>query len=422
MENETQYVSIINGYTIKDKEAREELENMPNYDDEIASINDDIYNLKELKPTSVNFAHRGLSSEAPENTLAAIYKAGYHHCYGVEIDIQMTSDNKIVVMHDETVDRTTNGTGTVNELTSTYIRTLSIDAGNCVECFPTQQVPFLEEALDVCYRFGMIPMLELKGAWSSSQIELLLDIINEYNMLDKVIIISFEDSHLRTVRAINSDVRLAKLFSNENGIDSPAGEEVIDLCVELGKCDISMYHGYNTNISDATLTILRNNKIKYGFWTMNTQSNVNDIITNNKGTAFIVSDYGYGGSLKQFTKLLDGTMTENDGFMSWPRYSPAGNMAFFYDDFTIEEVGTSKYYNITFTTPLSGIGAYNSCLINFNMMNYKAYKYHIVCRGQNNTGFTMYIYDNEGTLVDFDDIYEDAGQFWLHITITGYTQ
>ena len=73
------------------------------------------------------FAHRGASGYAPENTLVAIKKAIEMKADGIEIDIQLTKDCKIVVMHDWKVDRTTTGRGYVYELDYEYIKTL--DAG-----------------------------------------------------------------------------------------------------------------------------------------------------------------------------------------------------------------------------------------------------------------------------------------------------
>jgi len=73
------------------------------------------------------FAHRGASGYAPENTLTAIKKAIEMKADGIEIDIQLTKDGKIVVIHDWKVDRTTTGRGFVYELDFDYIR--SLDAG-----------------------------------------------------------------------------------------------------------------------------------------------------------------------------------------------------------------------------------------------------------------------------------------------------
>ena len=72
------------------------------------------------------WAHRGCSYAWPENTLQAFEAACKYNITGIELDIQLTKDNKMVVIHDETVDRTTNGTGKVKDFTLAEIKNLKI--------------------------------------------------------------------------------------------------------------------------------------------------------------------------------------------------------------------------------------------------------------------------------------------------------
>lgn len=405
MENETQYVSIINGYTIKDKETREIV------NEALETIDDSLAKIEPLPHKCLNYAHRGLSCEAPENTLVAFYKAGYHGCYGIEIDIQMTSDNKIVVMHDETVDRTTNGSGTVNALTSEYIRSLEIDAGNNVNKFSTQQVPFLYEALDICNRFNMIPMLELKAYWTDSQLQILLDMLKEYKLINTATIIGFDINQLRAVRQLNSSIKLAFLSS------SSVSSEMIENVTDIKKCGLSLYYSTNSNISDELISLMRTNEIEYGFWTMNNQSDVTNILNNNSGTSFIVSDYGFGGAIKPFTKMLVGLMTE-DGFINWAEYSPTSNIGIIYDDFSITKDGTN--YTVTFTTPLTVIGTNRPSIVTGTIIGLGASKYTLVCRSQTDTDFIFNIYDNStGDAVTLEDVFENYS-FYLNFVINGY--
>ena len=76
----------------------------------------------------MNIAHRGFSSRYPENTLLSFHKALELGVTNVELDLQLTFDGHLIVMHDLTVDRTTNGSGTVSDLTLNEIREL--DAGS----------------------------------------------------------------------------------------------------------------------------------------------------------------------------------------------------------------------------------------------------------------------------------------------------
>ena len=95
-----------------------------------------------------NVAHRGASGNYPENTLIAFQKALEIGVDEIELDLYLTKDDHLIVMHDSTVDRTTNGTGAIAELTLDEIKAL--DAGRVFgEQFKTERVPTWEEALDL---------------------------------------------------------------------------------------------------------------------------------------------------------------------------------------------------------------------------------------------------------------------------------
>ena len=79
----------------------------------------------ESRNLAVTIGHRGAHLEAPENTLAAFRKAKENGCVGVEFDLDLSKDGVPVIIHDDTVDRTTNGTGRVNDLTFEEIRRLN---------------------------------------------------------------------------------------------------------------------------------------------------------------------------------------------------------------------------------------------------------------------------------------------------------
>jgi glycerophosphoryl diester phosphodiesterase len=102
--------------------------------------------LKSL-PQPVIFAHRGASAHAPENTLAAFELALSHGADGIELDAKLSADGSVIVIHDPTVDRTTNGTGKVKDLTLADLR--SLDAGTSFsDHFTAEKIPLLEEVFD----------------------------------------------------------------------------------------------------------------------------------------------------------------------------------------------------------------------------------------------------------------------------------
>lgn len=115
-------------------------------------------------------SHRGGSATAPENTLPAITAALEGGIGYVEVDVALTADGHAVLMHDAKVDRTTNGTGRLAELTLAQVRTL--DAGSWFgSSFAGTTVPTFVEFLDALAASGGRAIIELKGAWDAAAID-----------------------------------------------------------------------------------------------------------------------------------------------------------------------------------------------------------------------------------------------------------
>ncbi|MGH7230912.1 MAG: glycerophosphodiester phosphodiesterase [Nitrospiraceae bacterium] len=101
----------------------------------------------------LRIGHRGAAGHAPENTLAAIHKAIALRCDLVEVDVRRTRDERLILLHDEWVDRTTNGKGPIAQMSLKSVRQLNAGGG--------ERIPMLEEALQTAnHRIGLI--LELK--------------------------------------------------------------------------------------------------------------------------------------------------------------------------------------------------------------------------------------------------------------------
>ncbi|GAA1391546.1 glycerophosphodiester phosphodiesterase [Luteococcus peritonei] len=108
------------------------------------------------------WAHRGASNQAPENTLAAITRAVELGADGVEIDVQRSADGQLVVIHDETVDRTTNGSGRVVQLEWPELSRLDASGGD--ERFTGERLPLLEQVLELLAPSGLVLNVELKDS------------------------------------------------------------------------------------------------------------------------------------------------------------------------------------------------------------------------------------------------------------------
>ena len=145
--------------------------------------------------------HRGAAGEAPENTLKAILKGIKCGAKYIEIDVRRSSDGALVLMHDETVDRTTDGSGRVSEMTLKELRDLNAGEGG--------PVPTLEEALDAV-RGKAVLLLELKEAGYERHV---WRTVSSYDMEGEVVFISFLPEALRGVaEASGGRARLGIIF------------------------------------------------------------------------------------------------------------------------------------------------------------------------------------------------------------------
>lgn len=170
-------------------------------------------------------AHRGLSSVAPENTAASLEQAGKAGYYAAEFDIAPTSDGVWILMHDAKVDRMTNGEGEVSSFTYDEISKLKIDSGNGIENYPDEKIITLEEAISICRKYSMRPMIEIKGG----EPEDMRGLLNIVRMTDaeNALIIDFNSDRIKEIRRLNSEIELWYLVSKGN-------EETVEFAKENG--------------------------------------------------------------------------------------------------------------------------------------------------------------------------------------------
>lgn len=147
-------------------------------------------------------SHRGGGATAPENTLPAIsaaLAAGFDY---VEVDVALTVDGHPVLMHDATVDRTTDGTGRVDELTLAEVRAL--DAGAWFDdAFTGTAVPTLEEFLDVLAATSQRAIVELKGVWSADAVAAAVAQVDARRLVPRIAFASFDARTLAHVSAVD---------------------------------------------------------------------------------------------------------------------------------------------------------------------------------------------------------------------------
>ena len=162
-------------------------------------------------------AHSGSSHDAPENTLAAIRQALDAGADAVEFDVTLSKDGEVVVIHDATVDRTTNGTGKVNDLTLDELK--SLDAGSWfAPQFTGERIPTLQEVIDlVGNRAFMFVELKTEAILPTALESTVVDIVTENRMEKNTVIISFDPFALFYASRRNSEIPTGLLYSDETG-------------------------------------------------------------------------------------------------------------------------------------------------------------------------------------------------------------
>lgn len=160
----------------------------------------------------VRVTHRGVAGSAPENTLIGIKKALDGGARFIEVDLRRSADGALVLMHDATVNRTTNGSGAIDELTLEQLGRL--DAGSHFSSeFAGEGVPTLDATLELISPSDAVLVIEVKSPASYPGIEEdLAGLIRRHAAADQVIIVSFAHDWLRTFQSVMPEVRTGSLW------------------------------------------------------------------------------------------------------------------------------------------------------------------------------------------------------------------
>ena len=163
-------------------------------------------------PTKV-WAHRGASAYAPENTIPAFRLAMEQGADGIELDVQLSKDGKLVVIHDEWVDRTSNGKGRVVDMTCQELKKLDFSCG--MADYPFARIPTLREVYGLLRGSSMTVNVEIKygeveypGIWDK-----LIQVEREMGMQGRVMYSSFNQYVLKMIRELDPDAEIGLLYN-----------------------------------------------------------------------------------------------------------------------------------------------------------------------------------------------------------------
>ena len=214
----------------------------------------------------LSIAHRGASGYKPENTLIAFQKAIDFKVDGIELDVHLSSDGEIMVIHDETIDRTTNGKGFVKNCTSLQLKKL--------------EIPTLIEVLELVNRNCFIN-IELKGMQTAKPVIKLI----EQSILDKnwnytdFLVSSFDWKMLEEVHLLNPKIRIGVIT-----------EEFTQAALAFAKNikAYSIHPGYRS-LTEENIALIQKNGFEVYPWTVNSAEDIQKIKSFNVNG--MISDY-----------------------------------------------------------------------------------------------------------------------------------
>jgi glycerophosphoryl diester phosphodiesterase len=213
----------------------------------------------------LRIGHRGAKAYAPENTLTSFKKAIEIGVDAIELDVRKTKDNKLVIIHDADIKRTTNGKGLVADFTLKEIKNFIAEGG--------EKIPTLEEALDFLDKKVKV-LIELKELGVEKQA---LSAIHERHLEKNVIITSFLEDALKKVRELDKEVETGLIYAKHSNPVKAALELKANYLVALYRF-----------IHTANVQKAHENGLKVIVWTINTTEEVEEF--SKKGVDGIASD------------------------------------------------------------------------------------------------------------------------------------
>ncbi len=228
-------------------------------------------------------AHRGFSGVYPENSPLAFRKAVELTCaVGFESDVHLTKDGELVIFHDATLERTSNGTGWLKDCTYDELRTLDIGAWKSPDC-AGEHIWTLDELLGFCGDTGMLLNLELKNyeVFYDGLEQRVIDAIRARKLQDRVFVSSFNHISMQLFKQLDGDIQTGLLY------DKP----LLDIGDYIARSNAdNMHPRYMLLQYQPELVELYHARgMKVNTWTVNDEADMRDMIA--RGVDCIISNH-----------------------------------------------------------------------------------------------------------------------------------
>lgn len=225
-------------------------------------------------------AHRGASGYAPENTKASILEGLKRGCDGFEVDVQLTKDNKVVVFHDWSLERTSDGNGFLKDQTLAELKNLDIGSWFSKE-FKEEKVLILEELLNIIPEEKLLNIeIKVRHGEVNQIEEKVVEILEKNSRINSnVIISSFDHRIIKRIKEIKPEIQVGLLIT--------AG--LLDIKNYISNFDLYSVHCGGEFISKINVEELKKNNIKTYAWTVNTSEEAKTL--NSFGVDGIITNY-----------------------------------------------------------------------------------------------------------------------------------
>lgn len=204
-------------------------------------------------------AHRGMRSVAPENTTASFAEAGKHGYWGAECDVYRTKDGVWIISHDSHTYRMMDKSAFIEKKTYEELMDMNVDSGVNIDKYEDLKICSLEEYLDICKKYNMAPVIELKGKNNTEYYSEIVELANQFEV--NPVYISFHIENLQTMRRLTQ----CKMYYLVQKIS----EDDIQDAKSIENCGIDFNGNKDKNFKSDIIKKCQDAGLELGAWTIN---------------------------------------------------------------------------------------------------------------------------------------------------------
>lgn len=222
------------------------------------------YNIISTSDNVTLVAHRGMRSVAPENTTASFDEAGKHGYWGAECDVYRTKDGVWIISHDSHTYRMMDKSAFIEKKTYKELMDMNVDNGVNIDKYEDLKICSLEEYLDICKKYNMTPVIELKGKNNTEYYSEIVELANQFEV--NPVYISFHIENLQTMRRLTQ----CKMYYLVQKIS----EDDIQDAKSIENCGIDFNGNKDKNFKSDIIKKCQDAGLELGAWTINEEDDL----------------------------------------------------------------------------------------------------------------------------------------------------